>query len=290
LTSNLSAHELVVKCGLSAHTDLPLARQTQLLGISRSSVYYQPVPTDPATLTLQNRVDELYTECPYLGSRSLQAIINREREQTGESPIGRRKIQSIMDILGIAAIYPGPNLSKNGKEHPKYPYLLNGVTILSPNQVWGTDITYIRMHQGFVYLTAILDWYSRYIVSWQISTSLEVSFCVEAARQALQVGVPQIMNSDQGVQYTSQDWLTLWESTPAKISMDGRRRFVDNIFVERLWRTIKYQEVYLKDYQTVQEAIEGIGKYIDKYNNWRPHQSLDYQTPAEIYFGKPLKN
>ncbi len=290
MTSNLSVHKLVQLCIDRKGKEISIIRQAELLEVSRSSVYYQPVPVDPKTLALQNRVDELYTEHPFMGSRSIKSVINRERKLRGENEIGRRRIQTAMKTLGIAAIYPGPNLSKNGKQHPRYPYLLRNVKIIKSNQAWGTDITYIRIHKGFIYLTAILDWYSRYIVSWKVSTSLDTDFCIEVAEEALKTAVPEIMNSDQGVQYTSQDWINLWENTTAKISMDGRRRFVDNIFVERLWRTIKYQEVYLKDYQTVLEAIDGIGKYIDLYNNWRPHQSLNEKTPAEVYFGNTLKN
>lgn len=290
-------HELKLSPGQIAKTllektnkDLSITKQAELLGISRSTVYYEPRLIDPETLELQNQVDEIYTKYPFFGSRSIKAIINRERRKQNKKNIGRRKIQSIMRTLGIAAIHPGPNLSKNGKAHPVFPYLLTGVTINKSNQVWGTDITYIRMHKGFIYLTAILDWYSRYIVSWQVSTSLEADFCLEAANQALKIAIPEIINSDQGTQYTSQDWINLWQATTAKISMDGRRRFIDNIFVERLWRTIKYQEVYLKDYQSVKEAIDELGKYIIFYNTVKPHQSLNYQTPAEVFFGKSLKN
>jgi putative transposase len=286
LTANLglSASQIAKTLLEKTNKDLSIVKQVDLLGISRSTVYYQPRPIDPETLKLQNQVDEIYTRYPFFGSRSIKAVINRERKKQGKKPISRHRIQTIMRTLGITAIYPGPNLSKNGKAHPTFPYLLNGVTINKANQVWATDITYIRMHKGFIYLTAILDWYSRYIVSWQISTSLEADFCIEAASQALKAAIPEIINSDQRVQYTSADWIKLWQATTAKISMDGRKRFIDNIFVERLWRTIKYQEVYLKDYQSVNQAIDELGKYIVFYNTVKPHQSLNYQTPAEVYF------
>jgi putative transposase len=269
--------------------DLSITKQAELLNISRSTVYYEPIPIDSEILELLNQVDKIYTKYPFMGSRSIKAVINRQRKKQGKKLIGRRRIQSIMRTLGIAAIHPGPNLSKNAKDHPNFPYLLRNVSITKSNQVWGTDITYIRMHKGFIYLTAILDWYSRYIVAWQVSTSLEADFCIETAKQALRIATPEIINSDQGVQYTCQDWINLWQATTAKISMDGRRRFLDNIFVERLWRTIKYQEVYLKDYQSVKEAIDELTKYIIFYNNIRPHQSLNYQIPAEVFFGKSLK-
>lgn len=270
--------------------DLSIVAQADLLGISRSTVYYEPKPVDLETLELQNQVDEIYTKYPFMGSRTIKEMINRERKKQNKSLIGRCKIQSIMRTLGIVAIYPGPNLSKNGRAHPQFPYLLTNLNIDKPNQVWGTDITYIRMHKGFVYLSAILDWYSRYIVAWQMSTSLDTDFCIETAKQALEIAIPDFINSDQGVQYTSIDWINLWQATTAKISMDGRKRFVDNIFTERLWRTIKYQEVYLKDYQSVKEAIDELGKYIVFYNTVRPHRSLNYKTPAEVFFGKSLTN
>ena len=289
MRNNLSVHELVKKLVDTQGDQLSISTQTELLGISRSSVYYQPREINASTLAIQNRVDEIYTAEPYLGSRSIKAIINRERRARGEKEIGRRLMQSIMKRLGVVAIYPGPNLSRNGKDHPKFPYLLREVNINRPNQAWGTDITYIRLGKGFIYLTVIMDWHSRYILSWKVSTSLDAGFCIEAAKEALNQAIPEIINSDQGVQYTSQEWINLWQATTAKISMDGRRRFVDNIFVERFWRTLKYNEVYLKNYETVKEAIDGIGQFIEKYNNWKPHQSLDYKTPAEVYFGNELK-
>lgn len=281
----MSVNKIVKDYIDTKNTNLSISRQTQLFGISRSSVYYKPVPIKTETLTLLNQIDELYTKHPFLGSRTIKSMINRERIKENKIPIGRRKIQSLMRTLGISAIYPKPSLSKNNKAHPKYPYLLKDIVINKSNQAWGTDITYIRMYKGFIYLTAIIDWYSRYIVSWQVSTSLEADFCIEVAEKALQTATPEIMNSDQGVQYTCQDWISLWENTTARISMDGKRRFIDNILIERFWRTIKYQEVYLKDYQTVKQAIDEIGNFIKFYNNLRPHQSLDEKTPAEVYFG-----
>lgn len=269
---------------LISHIDkqgvLPITRQTELLGISRGSVYYTPAPIDPLNLAVMNKIDEIYTKRPYYGSRKIAKEISRQWEQ----PINRKRIQGLMRAMGIEAIYPKPNLSKNAPAHPAYPYLLRGVPITFPNQVWGTDITYVRLENGFVYLTAFLDWYSRFVLSWAISTTLNSNFCLEAAEVATKYGIPEITNSDQGVQFTSREYIGFWEEKKVKISMDGRGRAMDNIFTERLWRSLKYDEVYLKDYSTIQEAREGISSYFNDYNYARLHQSLGYKTPAEIYF------
>ena len=198
--------------------------------------------------------------------------------------VNHKRIARYMNQMGLQAVFPKPNLSKNGKAHPVFPYLLRGMEITRPNQVWGTDITYIRMNQGFVYLTAIIDWFSRFIVSWKISITLETGFCLEAGSDAFKVATPEIMNSDQGVQFTSNEYLDFYQGHGVQISMDGRGRCMDNIFTERFWRSLKYEEVYLKSYESVTEAIEQIGKYIVFYNTIRPHQSLGYATPADIYF------
>lgn len=256
---------------------LPLGVQTELLGISRTSVYYQPTPIDPETLEIMNRIDVLYTKRPFYGSRKIAHDLG----------YNRKRIQRLMREMGIEAIYQKPNLSNNPVAHPVYPYLLRGVTADHPNHIWGTDITYIRMHQEFVYLTAYLDWFSRYVLSWRLSTTLEISFVLEAAVEALsKYNRPDIENSDQGTHFTSDQHIGLFTSHGTKVSMDGRGRAMDNIFTERLWRNVKYEEVYLKDYATVLEAKENIGKYFDFYNYERSHQSLGYKTPAEIYFGK----
>ena len=262
-----------------------IKRQTELLGISRSCVYYQPVPVDPFTLAVMNKIDEEYTKRPYYGSRKIAKEIGNQWEM----PINRKRIQLLMREMGLGALYPKPNLSFNNKPHPVYPYLLKGIVAAYPNHIWGTDITYIRMHKGFLYLTAFMDWYSRFIVAWRLSTTLTTDFVIEAAREALSVGIPEITNSDQGVQYTSNDYLSLWDLGKTKISMDGRGRAMDNIFTERLWRSVKYDEVYIKNYQTVSEAKEGIGAYLYDYNYGRLHESLQYKKPAEIYFGKEVK-
>lgn len=256
---------------------LPLGVQADLLGISRTSVYYQPTPVDPETLAIMNRIDVLYTKRPFYGSRKI----------AHELGYNRKRIQRLMRDMGIEAIYQKPNLSTNTLPHPVYPYLLRGVTASHPNHIWGTDVTYIRMHQGFVYLTAYLDWFSRFVLAWRLSTTLEMPFVLEAAEEALgKYNRPDIENSDQGTHFTSDQHIRLFTSRGTQVSMDGRGRAMDNIFTERLWRNVKYEEVYLKDYATVLEAKENIGTYFDFYNYERPHQSLQYKTPAEIYFGK----
>jgi putative transposase len=257
-----------------------IKRQTELLGISRSCVYYTPVPTDPFTLAVMNKIDEEYTKRPYYGSRRIAKEIGN---QWG-LPINRKRIQLLMRKMGLEAIYPKPNLSFNSKLHPVYPYLLRGVTANHPNHIWGTDITYIRMNKGFLYLTAFMDWYSRFVVAWRLSAMLTTEFVIDAAKEALSLGIPEITNSDQGIQYTSSDYLSLWDPDKTKISMDGRGRAMDNIFTERLWRSVKYDEVYIKNYQTVIEAKEGIGAYLYDYNYGRLHESLNYKKPAEVYF------
>lgn len=257
-----------------------ISRQVKLLGISRNCVYYTPVPVDLFKLQVMNKIDEEYTKRPYYGSRRIAKEIGNQWKM----PINRKRIQLLMREMGIEAIYPKPNLSFNGKPHPVYPYLLKGIVAAYPNHIWGTDITYIRMDKGFLYLTAFMDWYSRFIVAWRLSTMLTVDFVVEAAKEALTVGIPEITNSDQGVQYTNQDYLSLWNPDTTKISMDGRGRAMDNIFTERLWRSVKYDEVYIKNYTTVAEAKEGIGAYLQDYNYGRLHESLNYKKPAEVYF------
>lgn len=266
--------------------DVPsISRQVKLLGISRNCVYYTPVPTDPFKLQVMNKIDEEYTKRPYYGSRRIAKEIGNQWEM----PINRKRIQGLMREMGIEAIYPKPNLSFNGTPHPVYPYLLRGIVASYPNHIWGTDITYIRMDKGFLYLTAFMDWYSRFVVAWKLSTMLTTDFVIDAAKEALTVGIPEITNSDQGTQYTSNDYLSLWDLERTKISMDGRGRAMDNIFTERLWRSVKYDEVYIKNYTTVAEAKEGIGAYLYDYNYGRLHESLNYKKPAEIYFRKEVK-
>lgn len=259
---------------------IPLGRQAELLGIGRSSLYYQPKPVEPETLVIMHSIDELYTKRPFYGSRKIAKDLG----------FNRKRIQRLMREMGIEAIYQKPNLSLNTMPHPVYPYLLKGVTAGYPNHIWGTDITYIRMRHGFLYLSAYLDWFSRFVLSWRLSTTLEIEFVLDAAEEALSLyGAPEIENSDQGVHYTSGRHIQLFTGRGTKVSMDGRGRAMDNIFTERLWRSVKYEEVYLKNYETVLEAKENIENYFNFYNYERKHQSLDYKTPAEIYFGKEEK-
>lgn len=284
--NNLTPHLIARSFIEPGLTGLTLKDQATLLGISRSSAYYQLKPVNPKDLDLMNRIDKIHTDWPVYGARKIAAQLTRE-EKAKQSGIiyGRKRVRTLMEEVGIEAIYPKPNLSFNGKAHPVFPYLLSGLIINKPNHVWGSDITYIKMHGGFLYLVAFLDWYSRYILGWRLSTNLKTEFVLEAAKDALQVGIPQITNVDQGVQFTDDDFIGLWDTERTKISMDHRGRCFDNIFTERLWRTLKYEEVYLKDYTTVWEAERSIGAYINRYNNERLHESLGYKTPAEIYFG-----
>ena len=254
---------------------LPLGMQTELLGISRSSLYYQPRPVSPETLGVMNAIDREYTAHPFLGSRRIAKNVG----------VNRKQAQRLMRQMGLEAVYPKPNLSKHNPMHSVYPYLLKGVTASYPNHIVGTDITYIKMTQGFVFLTAFMDWFSRFVLSWRLSITLETAFCFEAAEEMIdRFGAPTIINEDQGSQNTDQLMTSLWERQGTQISMDSRGRAMDNIFTERLWRSVKYEEVYLKEYATVLEAKESIGKYIEFYNYDRKHQSLGYKTPAEIYF------
>ena len=256
---------------------LPLEIQADLLGISRYSLYYQQKPVDPGILAIMHSIDALYTKRPFYGSRRIGKDLD----------INRKQAQRLMRLMGIEAIYQKPNLSKPHPDHRIYPYLLRGVTATHPNHIWGTDITYIRMKYGFLYLTAYLDWFSRFVLSWRLSTTLEIEFCLEAAEEALRVyKAPEIENSDQGSHYTSDRHIELFINKGTKVSMDGRGRAMDNIFTERFWRSVKYEEVYLREYATVLEAHENIGAYMKFYNYERKHQSLNYKTPAEIYFGK----
>lgn len=227
-----------------------------------------------------HRIDEIFTESPFFGSRRILEGLRRE----GFS-IGRERVQSLMRKMGLIAIYPKSNLSKKHPEHKIYPYLLANAKIVRPHQVWSTDITYIRLRPGFLYLVAIMDWFSRYVLSWRLSNSLDVSFCLEALQEALEQGCPDIFNTDQGSQFTSNEFTGLLLSKGTKISMDSRGRAFDNIFTERLWRSVKYEEVYIKDYQSYRDAREGLGNYFSFYNNRRYHQSLGYKTPCEVHYG-----
>lgn len=249
--------------------------------MSRSSIYYRPV-VRREDMVIMNLIDEIFTKYPFYGKRKMCIELHRKGVD-----IGIKKTRSLMRTMGLEAIYPKPKTSLSHPGHRKYPYLLRGLAIEKPNMVWATDITYIRMLNGWIYLNAIIDWFSRFIIAWEISITLETDFCTTALQSGLeQYSQPYIFNSDQGVQFTSREYIAVLEDNDIRISMDGRGRCFDNIFIERLWRSIKYEEVYLKEYETVQDAIVNIGSYINFYNNERSHQSLNYQTPAEVYFQK----
>lgn len=263
---------------------MSIRKQLKALNLPRSSYYYPQRPMSDFNLKLMNRIDEIYTESPDYGSRTICKILRREYKS--QKRINRKRIQNLMRIMGIQAIFPGRNLSKPGKgsEHKVYPYLLRNRPITGPNDVWSTDITYIRLEHGFVYLVAVMDWYSRRILSWEVSTSMDKAFCISALERAIRLyGTPAIFNSDQGAQYTSRDFQKILTDKNIKISMDGKGRALDNIAIERFWRTLKYGEIYLKEYENTIEAVDGISNYIDKYNSRRPHSSLDDRTPDEAY-------
>jgi putative transposase len=261
---------------------LPLTRQAQALGISRGSIYYLPRPVPAADLVIMRRMDELHLEFPFAGSRMLRDLLTQEGVD-----IGRRHVSTLMKRMGIEPLYRKPNTSKPTPGHKIYPYLLRGMTIDRPNQVWAMDITYVPMARGFVYLAAVVDWFSRRVLSWRVSISLEAAFCVEALEEALaRHGRPEIFNTDQGSQFTSRDFTDVLLKAEIAISMDGKGSWRDNVFVERLWRSIKYEEVYLRAYDTVSEARASIGRYLNFYNGRRPHSSLDRQTPDQAYFNR----
>jgi putative transposase len=249
------------------------------LGLPRSSWYYKPLPAAQEDVRLMRLLDEQYTRTPFYGARKMTAWLTSIEEH-----VNIKRVRRLMRKMGLEAIYPKPNFSRANAQHKKYPYLLRGLEITRPNQVWGTDITYIRLAGGFVYLVAILDWFSRYVVSWGVSVTLDVRFCLEALEQALRSAKPEIFNSDQGAQFTCLDFTGRLAADKIQISMDGRGRAMDNVFTERLWRSVKYEEVYLKDYGTVPAAIQNLGGYFGFYNEERLHQALGYNTPAGIYF------
>lgn len=260
---------------------LSLARQAKLLGISRSGLYYQPI-ANPEDIRIRRAIDEIFTKHPFLGSRRIGHAL-----RDYDIYICRDQVRSHMRAMGLEAVYPKKrlNLSAPDTSHRHYPYLLANLPIIRPNQAWGTDITYIRLAHGFCYLVALLDWYSRYVVSWTLSPTLEIEFCIENLTRALTDAVPEIHNSDQGSHFTSPRYTDLLTAKNVQISMDGRGRCMDNIFTERLWRTIKYEDIYLKEYRTITEARTGISAYLRWYNEERRHSALEYQTPKEVYRG-----
>lgn len=259
---------------------LSLSQQTKALGISRGSIYYQRRPVSEVDLVLMRRIDELHHDYPFAGSRMLKGLLVGEGYK-----VGRLHVRALMKRMGVEAIYRRPNTSKPAPGHKIYPYLLRNLPVTRPNQAWAMDITYIPMARGFVYLAAVVDWFTRRVLSWRLSITLEVDFCIEAVREALnQYGRPDIFNTDQGSQFTSTDFIKVLKDEGIPISMDGKGAWRDNVFVERLWRTIKYEEIYLHAYQNVPEARAAIRKYIDFYNTKRPHSSLDGRTPDQVYF------
>lgn len=260
------------------HPNLSLRQQCKLLGVNRSSYYYHPSMPDDETLLLMREVDEIYTRYPFFGSRQMVNYLRLHGKD-----IGRGSIRHIYELLGLRAICPGPHTSKPHPEHKIYPYLLRGVEINRCNHVWSTDITYLRLNKGFVYLMAIIDWFSRYVLDWELSISLDADFCIETLSRVLVNNRCNIFNTDQGSQFTSDGFTNILLANQIQISMDGKGRALDNVFVERLWRSVKYECVYLREWQTVKEIRQGLCEYFNFYNHERPHQGLHGKTPASIY-------
>ena len=261
------------------HAHISISRQCQLLDLPRATYYRELKGVSKYNLMLMDEIDKIYTKYPFYGSRK----ITMELHDMGYG-INRKRVQKLMRQMGLEAIYPKPNLSRHNPEHKVYPYLLRNMVITKSDQVWSTDITYIRTPNGFMYLTAVMDWYSRFVLSWRLSNTLDSGFCLDALDEALSNGLPEIFNTDQGSQYTSEAFQARLFEKGIKSSMDGRGRALDNIFVERLWRSVKYEEVYLKEYSDVKSLKESLNKYFEFYNYQRKHQSLGYLTPAEVYF------
>ena len=264
------------------HNQLSLVRQCTLLDISRGSVSYQATPTRTEDLELMSLMDRQYLKTPFYGSRRMKAWLRGQGHQ-----VNRKRVRRLMQVMGLEVIYRRPNTSKPAPGHRVYPYLLKGVKIDRVNQAWSADITYIPMAKGFLYLIAIMDWHSRYALAWRLSNTMDVDFCVQALEEALSKGNPEIFNTDQGSQFTSESFTGVLRDQGIQISMDGKGRYLDNIFVERLWRSVKYEEVYLKAYQNGTEARKGIGAYLDFYNRQRPHQALGYRTPGQVFEEEP---
>jgi putative transposase len=258
---------------------LSVARRCALVGLSRSSYYYMPMATESAeNLGLMRRIDELYLKRPFYGYRRLTGWLR----ELGW-PVNKKRVARLMQVMGLQAVVPGPHTSRRHPEHRIYPYLLRGVTIAAPDEVWCADITYLPMRQGFLYLVAVMDWYSRYVLAWELSNTLETDFCLAALERSLEDGRPGIFNTDQGSQFTSEDFTGCLKSAGVRVSMTGRGRVMDNLFVERLWRTVKYEEIYLRDYVDGRQAREGLARYFGFYNSQRPHQALGHRTPAAVY-------
>lgn len=267
------------------HDSISVRRQCELLGLPRSTAYSAPVPESDENLALMKAIDAVYLENPSFGSRSVAAVLVNEGWT-----VNRKRVQRLMRLMDIAGVVPKRNLSKPSPGHRVFPYLLRNMVVSRPDQVWSTDITYVPMRGGFVYLTAVMDWYSRYVLSWKLSNRLEGSFCLEALDAALSQGQPEVFNTDQGTQFTSAAFVNRLLDRSVAVSMDGRGRALDNVFIERLWRSVKYQEIYLRDYATTADVEEGLKQWFEKYNHERPHQSLDNLTPAKVYeWGVPVR-
>ena len=264
---------------------LSIKAQAKLLSLNRTSLYYKPKGPSKEEIMLKHLIDRIHLDHPAFGSRKITSCLRRAGYN-----VNRKRIQRYMREMGITAIYPGPNLSKRNQRHKVYPYLLRDVDPSLPNQVWGMDITYIPLQNGWMYMVAIIDWHSRYIVAWELSDSLYTDFVINTIRRALQKAKPDIINSDQGCQFTSDAYTGLLKENAIKISMNGKGRALDNIITERFWRTLKVEEVYIKEYITPRQARQEIANFVNFYNNWRPHQSLDDRTPAEVYFGEGFRS
>jgi putative transposase len=261
----------------ASHPELSVRRQCELLGLNRSTLYYKPAPESPENLALMRRIDEEYTRHPFYGSRRMTVWLGEQGHA-----VNRKRVQRLMRLMGLEAIYPKPSLSA-GSGHKVYPYLLRGVKIERPDQVWSTDITYVGLPSGFMYLAAVIDWYSRYVISWRLSNTLDGEFCLDMLEEALGRGSPEVFNTDQGTQFTARGWTSRVEAAGVAVSMDGKGRCLDNVFVERLWRSVKYEEIYVRWHETVPQLSQGLGRYFPFYNEERFHQSLDYRTPGEVY-------
>jgi putative transposase len=262
----------------AAHPQLSVLRQCELLGLSRSTFYYQPAQESEEDLALMRLIDQQYTRYPFYGSRRMTAWLKAQRH-----PVNRKRVRRLMGLMGLEAIYPRPRLSAADRQHKVYPYLLRGVSIGRVDQVWSTDITYVPMTAGFMYLAAVIDWHSRYVLAWRLSNTLDGQFCLDMLDEALSLGKPEVFNTDQGAQFTASAWTDRLLSAGVAVSMDGRGRCLDNVFVERLWRAVKYEDLYLRGYDTVPELTEGLGRYFPFYNEERLHQALGYRTPAAVY-------
>lgn len=276
MTDPIVARRLMIEPN---NQQISIVKQCELLGISRSGYYYSPCPERPENLAIMRLMDEQYLKTPFYGARRLQAYINDQ----GYS-VNIKRIRRLLRLMGLEAIYPKPNISKVPPGHKIYPYLLNGLSINDSNQVWSSDITYIPMKSGFLYLVAIMDWYSRYVLSWRLSNNLDSTFCVDALDEALALGCPEIFNTDQGSQFSSDSHISRLIVNQIKISMDSKGRAVDNVFIERLWRSLKYEYVYINAPETGQELYYGLFDYFNFYNNERPHQSLGYQAPRAVHY------